>query len=82
MVTSIIGGPILSLILKQLIQWQTRITLPISLSDYAGEISSAILGAILRPIFWEGLFLFFVGMGMVAVTFVLNFGRPKTSFNS
>jgi hypothetical protein len=77
MLMSIIGGPILGVILRQLIQWQTRITLPISLSDYAGEISSAILGAILRPIFWEGLFLFFVGMGMVAVTFVLNIGRPK-----
>jgi hypothetical protein len=69
---SIIGGPILGLILRQLIQWQTRISLPISLSDYAGEISSAILGAILRPIFWEGLFLFFVGMGMASLSLYLR----------
>jgi hypothetical protein len=75
MLTSIIGGPILGLILKQLIQWQSRISLPISISDYAGEISSAILGAILRPIFWEGLFLFFVGMGMVVVSLLI---APKT----
>jgi hypothetical protein len=68
---SILGGPILGLILKQLIQWQTRISLLISLSDYAGEISSAILGAILRPIFWEGLFLFFVGMGMIVFSLLI-----------
>jgi hypothetical protein len=75
MSTSLLGGPILGVILKQLIQWQTRISLPISLSDYAGEISSAILGAILRPIFWEGLFLFFAGMGMIIFWL---FVEPKT----
>ncbi len=75
MLISMIGGPILGVILKQLIQWQTRIPLPLSLSDYAGEISSAILGAILRPIFWEGLFLFFVGMGMIVFSMFI---RPRT----
>jgi hypothetical protein len=75
MLVSIIGGPILGVILRQLIQWQTRITLPISLSNYAGEISSAVLGAIMRPIFWEGLLLFFVGIGMVTVSILF---RQKT----
>jgi hypothetical protein len=74
MLVSIIGGPILGVILRQIIQWQTRITLPISLSNYAGEISSAILGAIMRPIFWEGLVLFFAGMGMAAISILI---KPK-----
>lgn len=76
MLISIIGGPILGVILRQVIQWQTRITLPISLSNYAGEISSAILGAIMRPIFWEGLFLFFMGMGMTAISIFI---KPKSN---
>jgi hypothetical protein len=80
MLMSIIGGPILGVILRQIIQWQTRITLPISLSNYAGEISSAILGAIMRPIFWEGLFLFFIGMGMVVISMFLK--SQKNLLNS
>lgn len=79
MLVSIIGGPILGMVLKQIIQWQTRITLPISLSNYAGEISSAVLGAIMRPILWEGLFLFFVGMGMIMTSILL---KHKTIFTT
>lgn len=75
MLAGITGAPIIGIILKQVIERRTTVTLPISLANYSSELTSAIVNAILGPIFWEGLFLFFMGTGMVAISIFI---RPKT----
>jgi hypothetical protein len=74
MLAGIIGAPLIGFILKQVIEMQTRIPLPISLSNYASGLTSAILGAIMLPIFWEGLGLLMIGTGMTVISFFI---KPK-----
>ena len=76
---SMIGAPIIGFMLKQGLEQRAISALPISLSNYAGDLASAMVSAILRPIFWEGLFMFFVGMGMTLVSMYISISsRTKT----
>jgi len=72
MLAGITGAPIIGTILKRVITQRASAALPTSLSDYASDLASAMVGAILRPIFWEGLILFFIGLGMTLIAIYLN----------
>ncbi len=76
MLTGIAGAPLLGAILKLVITRRVPGILPTSLSSYVSDLASVMVGAILRPIFWEGLLLFFVGFGMVGVSYYLKYKKP------
>jgi hypothetical protein len=65
MLVSLTGAPIIGVILKKIVTQRISVTLPAALSNYASELASAMVSTILRPIFWEGLILFFIGLGMI-----------------
>jgi hypothetical protein len=79
---SLIGAPIIGFILKQVLEKRTITALPISISNYAADLASAMVSAILRPIFWEGLLLFLAGMGMTLIsTYMYMTQRAKLQNN-
>ncbi len=73
MLIGLAGAPLLGVILKVVTSRKMLGMLPTALSDYASDIGSAMVNAILRPIFWEGLFLFFLGFGMAGVSYYLKY---------
>ena len=81
-IMSLIGAPIIGFILKQVLETRTTSALPISISNYAGDLASAMVSAILRPIFWEGLFLFFVGLGMTLISIYIHTSQKTTLQNT
>jgi hypothetical protein len=77
MLISLTGAPVIGAILKRIVAQRISVTLPAALSDYTSELASAMVGTILRPIFWEGLILFLVGLGMVLTAIYIK--RRTTS---
>lgn len=82
MLAGITGAPIIGTILKRLITQRASAALPTSLSDYASDLASAMVGAILRPIFWEGLILFFVGSSMALISIYIGRKAGKKLLNT
>jgi hypothetical protein len=76
---SLIGAPLIGFILKLMLEQRGLSALPISFSIYAGDLASAMVSAILSPIFWEGLLLFLVGMGMISI-YILPMAIQKLGF--
>ncbi len=69
---AVTGAPVIGVILKRVIIQRASSILPSSFSEYASDLASAMIGAIMRPIFWEGLLLFFMGSGMVLISIYLG----------
>lgn len=67
----IIGAPIIGLILNWLIR-RASSALPNIISNYAGELGSALAGSILLPILIQGAVILFFGVGLSGVWFLLQ----------
>jgi len=75
---SLSGAPVIGLILKRLIISRAPVYLPAAFSNYASDVASAMVAAITRPIFWQGLILFFVGLGMVFILALIYIVRKMS----
>lgn len=82
MLAGVTGAPIIGTILKRIIIQRASIALPTSLSNYASDLASAMVGAILRPIFWEGLILFFIGLGMTLLAIYIGRNARQKLLNT
>lgn len=71
------GAPIFGVILRFIISRKTPAFLPSIFSQYASDLAATMIQVVTKPIVWEGLFLFFVGLGMVGVSVYLKNKRAK-----
>jgi hypothetical protein len=58
------GAPIFEAILQRILVNRMPVFLPAILLSYAGDLASAMLQALLRPVLWQGLGIAFIGFGM------------------
>ena len=70
---SLSGAPIFGAIFKNILVSKMPIYLPAILLDYAGDLASAMVQALLNPILWQGLILFFLGSGMAGISYLKKF---------
>ena len=52
--------------------------LPDILLEYAGDLASAMLKALLNPVLWQGLLLAFLGFGMTGISYLVKGGENAT----
>lgn len=71
-VMALLGGPIFGEIFQRILLTQMPNFLPAILSDYAGDLAAAMVGALLRPVMWQGLALAFLGTGMAGAGYLLK----------
>ena len=67
-VISLIGAPIFGTILKIVLINRLLASLPALFLDYANNIASTMLQAILNPILWQGLMIALIGLIMIIVS--------------
>lgn len=67
---SLSGAPIFGTIFTGILVSRIPIYLPAILLDYANDLASAMLQALLNPILWQGLILFFLGSGMTGISYL------------
>jgi hypothetical protein len=72
------GAPILGFILKRLAAQRAGQTLPSSISAYANDLVTAMIGAITRPILWQAILIFFIGTGLLTGLYFVNKQESKT----
>ena len=70
---SLSGAPIFGTLFKTILVNKMPIYLPAILLDYAGDLASAMVQALLNPILWQGLILFFLGSGMAGISYLKKF---------
>lgn len=73
--TALLGGPVFGEIFQRILLAQMPKFLPAILSDYAGDLASAMVGALFRPVMWQGLALAFFGAGMTGAGYLLKMKR-------
>jgi hypothetical protein len=71
-IMALLGGPVFGEIFQRILLAQMPKYLPAILSDYAGDLASAMVGALLSPVMWQGLALAFFGAGMVGAGYLLK----------
>jgi hypothetical protein len=71
-VMALLGGPVLGEIFQRILLAQMPNFLPGILSDYAGDLASAMVGALLSPVMWQGLALAFLGGGMMGAGYLVK----------
>lgn len=69
------GAPVISFILKGIIIQRASSSLPAIFANYGSELASAMVNALLMPIFWQGLIIFLAGLGMASVGYLLKFTK-------
>jgi hypothetical protein len=71
-VMALLGGPVFGEIFQRILLAQMPKFLPAILSDYAGDLASAMVQTLLSPVLWQGLALAFFGAGMVGAGYLLK----------
>ncbi|WKZ35562.1 MAG: hypothetical protein QY332_18280 [Anaerolineales bacterium] len=71
-VTALLGGPVFGGILQRLLLAQMPNYLPPILSDYAGDLASAMVQTLFSPVIWQGLALVLLGAGMQGAGYLLK----------
>ncbi|HRQ25146.1 MAG TPA: hypothetical protein PLF42_17090 [Anaerolineales bacterium] len=71
-VMALLGGPVFGEIFQRILLAQMPNYLPGILSDYAGDLASAMVQALLSPVMWQGLALAFFGAGMAGAGYLLK----------
>jgi hypothetical protein len=72
---SLAGAPIFGVILQRILINRMPAFLPAILLGYASNLASAMLQALLTPIFWQGMIIAFIGLILVAVSYFVK-GKP------
>ncbi len=75
---SLSGAPIFGAIFKNILVSKMPIYLPAILLDYAGDLASAMLKALLNPVLWQGFLLFFLGSGMARISYLIRSEKFST----
>lgn len=70
---SLVGAPILGLILERLLVSRMPAFFPSIFLNYASELSSAMLQALLIPILWQGLVIAFIGLVMALISLLIGY---------
>jgi hypothetical protein len=55
--------------------------LPTILLDYASDLASAMLQALLNPVLWQGLVIAFIGLIMAAGSYFIKGNSTTTSIS-
>ena len=71
-VIALLGGPVFGEIFQRILLAQMPTFLPAILSDYAGDLASAMVQTLLSPVMWQGLALAFFGGGMMGAGYLLK----------
>jgi hypothetical protein len=74
-ILGLVGAPVIGFILKGIIIQRASSSLPAIFANYGSELASAMANALLMPIFWQGLIIFFVGLGMAGLGYLLKFTK-------
>jgi hypothetical protein len=70
-IVSLSGAPLIGGLLKRLIAQRAADYLPQVLSDYASDLASAMVRAVLQPTLWQGIILAMIGTVMVFLSVYL-----------
>ncbi len=68
----ILGAPIAGAILERILADRLPNYLPAFLSGFTGDLSSAMVRALLLPVIWQGLLLIVIGAGMAFAAYFIN----------
>jgi hypothetical protein len=69
---SLSGAPIFGAILQRILVNRMPAFLPSILWDYASDLASAMLQALLRPVLWQGLMIALIGLIMAAGSYFIK----------
>jgi len=75
-VMSLVGAPIIRFILQGVLASRMPHYLPPILSSYAGDLASAMVNALLRPVLWQGFGLGITGFAMTLISFFIKNQKP------
>jgi hypothetical protein len=73
------GAPIFSAVFQRILISRMPALLPVVLLDYAGDLASAMLEALLAPVMWQGLVIALIGLGMIIGSRFIKTSQPGTS---
>ena len=79
-VISLIGAPLVKVILQGILATQLPTYLPPILLEFASDLASAMAEALLRPILWQGLTITVIGLGMATVSYFLQKREGITTY--
>ncbi len=71
-IMSLSGAPVVSAIFQALLVRRMPVYLPSILLGYAGDLASAMVNALLRPVLWQGLVIAVVGFGMAGISYFVK----------
>ena len=71
-VLSLVGAPLVKVILQGILAARLPSFLPPFLLDLAGNLASAMAEALLRPVLWQGLILTIMGAGMAVISYFIK----------
>jgi hypothetical protein len=75
------GAPIFGAILQRILVDRMPAFLPTILLDYASDLASAMLQALLNPVLWQGLEIAFIGLIMAAGSYFIKGNSTTTSIS-
>jgi hypothetical protein len=73
------GAPIFGMILQRILVNRLPAFLPAILLEYTSDLASAMLKALLIPVFWQGLLIAFIGLTMVAGSYIISLRSQPSS---
>lgn len=71
-IMGILGAPIVGAILEQILTKRLPNYLPAFLAGFTGDLSAAMVRALLLPVIWQGLLLLVIGAGMAFAAYYIN----------
>jgi hypothetical protein len=71
------GAPIFGAILQRILENRMPAFLPAILLEYTGDLASAMLKALLQPVFWQGLVIAFIGLIMVTGAYITRWHKSE-----
>ncbi len=69
---ALIGSPVIQILIQNVLAINMPRYVPAILLDYTGDFAGAVTRQFLQPVVWEGLLLAVVGLGILALSFILK----------
>ena len=76
-IISLSGAPIFGAVLQRILVNRMPALLPVILLDYASDLASAMLQALLNPVLWQGLIIAFLGLIMILISFFIGYKQTQ-----